>query len=276
MFKIGEFSRLSRISVRMLRYYDKFGLLVPAEIDAKSGYRLYSVEQLPHANKITTLRDMGFGIEDIKRLSTLDDEALANELERRGKELRADIERSERMLSDLENLRRAVLTGSSLFDYEVSLVSVPAYDVVSLRMTISAYDDERLAWEALGAYMKAERISVSDPYIEFCEFHNEGGEGEGVDIEVAVAVDETREGSGAVRFYRTQAYPEVASVMIYGPYENIASVYASFAQWLEAHPSLEMAGNTREIAHRGCWNADDPSEYLTEFQIPVQTKTARS
>lgn len=275
MFKIGEFSRLSRISVRMLRHYDKLGLLMPAETDAKSGYRLYSIDQLPRANKITTLRDMGFGIEDIKRLSTLDDEALVIELERRGKELRTGIERSERMLFDLENLKRAVLAGSSLFDYEVSLVSVPAHDVISLRMTIPAYDDERLAWEALGAYVKAEKVPVSDPYIEFCEFHNEGGEGEGVDVEVAVAVDELREDSGAVRYYRTRAYPEVASIMIYGPYENIAPVYASFAQWLEAHPSLEMAGNTREIAHRGCWNAEDPSEYLTEFQIPVRAKTMR-
>ena len=93
-------------------------------------------------------------------------------------------------------------------------------------------------------------------------------------VEVAVAVDELREGEGPVRFYRTDALPQVASIMVYGPYENIAPVYTAFAQWLEGHPLYEMAGNTREIAHRGCWNTEDPSEYVTEFQIPVHRRSS--
>ena len=39
------------------------------------------------------------------------------------------------------------------------------------------------------------------------------------------------------------------------------------------HPALRMAGPTREVAHRGPWNAEDPQDYLTEFLVPVQ-KTA--
>ena len=58
--------------------------------------------------------------------------------------------------------------------------------------------------------------------------------------------------------------------MVYGPYERIAAAYASFARWLEAHPTLRAAGDVREIAHRGPWNAADPSDYLTELQIPVE------
>ena len=42
MLKIGEFSKLSRISIRMLRYYDEMGLLVPETIDPFTGYRYYS------------------------------------------------------------------------------------------------------------------------------------------------------------------------------------------------------------------------------------------
>ncbi|MFR8008207.1 MAG: MerR family DNA-binding transcriptional regulator, partial [Gordonibacter urolithinfaciens] len=55
MLQIGEFSRLSRISVRMLRHYDQVGLLKPAEQDAQTGYRRYAVSQLAEANRITVL-----------------------------------------------------------------------------------------------------------------------------------------------------------------------------------------------------------------------------
>lgn len=269
MFRIGEFSRLSRVSVRMLRHYDKLGLLQPAKVDPQSGYRFYSADQLPRANRITTLRDLGFLIDDIKRLVSLDDAALASKLTERETELLAQIDDENRRLAALQNLRDSLSTGSGEFDFEVSIKAVPAYDVVSLRMVIPSYDDERLAWEALGSYVKKHGIAVADPYREFCEFHGDDRDGVGVGIEIAVAVDEFGEDQGPIRFYRTEAFEEVASIMVYGPYDNIAPVYASFARWLFEHPLYRMAGNTREIAHRGCWNTEDPRDYLTEFQIPV-------
>ena len=42
MLKIGEFSKLTRVSIRMLRHYDEIGLLRPTETDAWTGYRYYS------------------------------------------------------------------------------------------------------------------------------------------------------------------------------------------------------------------------------------------
>ena len=60
MFKIGEFSKLSRISIRMLRHYDEIGLLVPEETDPWTGYRRYAAAQLMTANRITALRGLGF------------------------------------------------------------------------------------------------------------------------------------------------------------------------------------------------------------------------
>ena len=52
MFRIGEFSKLMQVSVRMLRYYDEVGLLKPAQSDPWTGYRMYSVEQIPVLNRI--------------------------------------------------------------------------------------------------------------------------------------------------------------------------------------------------------------------------------
>ena len=66
MLKIGEFSRLSRVSIRMLRHYDEIGLLRPAQLDAQTGYRYYSEEQLPLVWRVAALRDMGFSLAAIR------------------------------------------------------------------------------------------------------------------------------------------------------------------------------------------------------------------
>ena len=65
MLKIGEFSRLSRISIRMLRHYDEAGILKPQSVDPVTGYRFYGEQQLLHACKIQILRQMGFGVNAI-------------------------------------------------------------------------------------------------------------------------------------------------------------------------------------------------------------------
>ena len=76
MLKIGEFSKLSRVSIRMLRHYDDIGLLKPAEIDDFTGYRYYREEQLFTIGRITSLKDMGFALADINKiLESYDDKA---------------------------------------------------------------------------------------------------------------------------------------------------------------------------------------------------------
>jgi DNA-binding transcriptional MerR regulator len=78
MFKIGEFSRLSRVSVRMLRHYDQLGLLKPSRTDNFTNYRYYSADQLPRLNRILALRDLGFSLEQIGNM--LDEELSAEQL----------------------------------------------------------------------------------------------------------------------------------------------------------------------------------------------------
>jgi len=65
MLKIGDFSRLSQVSVKTLRYYDEVGLLKPTQVDQVSGYRYYSVAQLRQLHRILALRDLGFSLEQI-------------------------------------------------------------------------------------------------------------------------------------------------------------------------------------------------------------------
>ena len=91
MLKIGEFSKLSRLSVRMLRYYDASGLLTPAVVDPFTGYRYYCEEQLPTAGRIAALRDMGFPLSAIDAITQRqgDAAALAQLLEEHRRTLQA-------------------------------------------------------------------------------------------------------------------------------------------------------------------------------------------
>ena len=85
MLKIGEFSKLSRVSIRMLRYCDAIGLLKPAETDRFTDYRYYSEAQLPVVCRITALRDMGFPLAEVRALLPVygDSEALDARLAQR-------------------------------------------------------------------------------------------------------------------------------------------------------------------------------------------------
>jgi len=68
MFRIGEFSKLSQVTVKALRYYDEIGLLKPAKVDPFTGYRYYSADQLPRLNRILALKDLGLSLAQISRL----------------------------------------------------------------------------------------------------------------------------------------------------------------------------------------------------------------
>ena len=68
MIRIGDFSKLSRVSIKTLRYYDEMGLLKPIEVDRFTGYRYYEFDQLPRLYRILALKDLGFSLEEIGRL----------------------------------------------------------------------------------------------------------------------------------------------------------------------------------------------------------------
>ena len=76
MFKIGEFSKLTMISIKMLRHYDEIGLLAPETVDSFTGYRYYSARQLEAAGKIQALKSMGFGLATIREILAQYDNAL--------------------------------------------------------------------------------------------------------------------------------------------------------------------------------------------------------
>src|SRR5512138_3901714 len=68
MIRIGDFSKLSRVSIKTLRHYDEMGLLKPIEVDRLTGYRYYEYHQLPRLYRILAFKDLGFSLEEIGHL----------------------------------------------------------------------------------------------------------------------------------------------------------------------------------------------------------------
>lgn len=270
MFKIGEFSRLTQISKRMLRYYDETNLLKPHRKDP-TGYRLYELSQIPEINKIKTLRDLGFLIEEIRELVTLDDEAFSNYLTKQETEIEQTILSNQEKLSQLRHLKTSFQTKTANMSYEVQIKTVPAYRIVSLRKTIDTYFTEGILWKSFFDKLSAAQIPLSPTNERFTIYHDseEYLERE-IDVELAIVIPKTIEHAEGLMIRELAAEPEMASILVYGPFENIDGVYHSLAQWLNDHPHYRIHGKSRQLPINGPWNCQSSADYLTELQIPVK------
>jgi len=144
MLKIGDFSKLSRISIRMLRHYDEIGLLVPKTTDSFTGYRYYGEDQLPIAGRIISLKDMGFGLVPIGEiLKNYDNpQALADFLAVKQAEVLAEAEETGRRLLLLDTAIKRLRKDDTAMNYNVTLKNLPERLVASVRKVIPAYDQE--------------------------------------------------------------------------------------------------------------------------------------
>jgi DNA-binding transcriptional MerR regulator len=105
MFRIGDFSRLARVTIKTLHHYDEAGLLQPKHVDRQSGYRYYDASQLPTLHRILLLKDLGFSLEQIRDLLRADAQSLATTLDTRRRALAESIAADQSRLRRLEALR---------------------------------------------------------------------------------------------------------------------------------------------------------------------------
>lgn len=271
MFRIGEFSKLTQVSIRMLRYYDEMGLLKPAHTDPFTNYRLYSTEQIPRLNKIVFLRDLGFNVSQIaEALEGLGDQSIARLLENKRAEIEESIRLEQEKLQRIEQAKRDIERKQIQVHYSVLIKEVPAQKVFSLRRRVPDYYAEGQLWKEMGAFVHANNICVSQN--TFTIYHDLDYRETDVDMEVCAPVKELAESRDGFTFREAEAVAKMACTMVYGPFENIKGAFLSFAGWLQAHERYKMAGTSRQIVHRGPWNEEDSSKHLTEIQIPLEER----
>lgn len=268
MFKIGEFSKLTQVTIRMLRYYDETGLLKPAQTDRYTGYRMYSVEQIPVLNKIVYLRDSGFNVAEIAAaLHSESDSLIIGQLDKKHEEVEQAIRLEKEKLGKIELAKKELECSRNEMHYHVTIKPVPEYHVLSLRRIIPDYYAEGRLWKELSAFAAQNKVNaLNEP---FAIYHDEEYKEQNVDVELCVPVKKTGVNSGGFTYRDIESVPTMACTMVYGEFCNIAGAWLSFAKWLQEHGKYQMSGADRQIVHRGPWNESDPGKYLTEIQIPL-------
>lgn len=273
LFRIGEFSKLTKVSVRMLRYYDETGLLKPALTDPATGYRLYSTGQIAPLQRILLLRDMEFTVAEMAAvLRGWDEQAVAGRLRAKRRELLQGIEQQRRRVEKLDAALSDLAGGRLNVHYNVLLKTTPALSILSLRQVIPDHFCEGALWERLHAFVRQKQVPLAPGVNNLAFFYDEGQREQGVDVEVAVQVKRPGKSEGGFVYRTAEPVEDMACVMVYGPYENIGPSYHAFAYWLEEHRQYEMAGPSRQICHIGPYNETDAANFLTEVQTPVRLR----
>lgn len=274
MLKIGEFSKLTKVSVRMLHYYDDVGLLKPVKIDATTGYRLYSVLQVPTLQKIIMLRDFDFQVSEIEEaLNNWSDDILTARLYLKIKEKQNIILQEQKQINNIEFAIESIKKKKLDIHYNVIIKKIPAKTVLSLRKIIPTYHHEGILWKEIFDYIQKNHIEISkqsDNTIAI--YHDDDYKDTEVDVEVSVLVKKIQNSTEPFQFKQLNEVNTMACMMVRGTYSNLAMAYQTFVFWLDEHPKYEMNGLTRQICHRDHTNEENEEDYLTEIQIPVRIK----
>lgn len=272
MLKIGDFSKLSRITIRMLRHYDEIGLLVPQSIDDFTGYRYYSEAQLPLANRVNALKDMGFGLSVISEiLKTYDNpQALKQYLMLKQSEMKEQAEKTGRQQLLLETTINRLGKDETIMEYNVTLKEMPQRYVASLRKVIPAYDKEGMLWEQMMRETAPQNVQYANPCNSLAVYHDEGYKENDVDVEVQISVRGIYENTENVVF-KTVPAALIASATYKGSYEQITAANHAVANWVRDN-NYEFNGAMFSIYHVSPAQTQNPDELVTEVCYPVQKK----
>ena len=271
MLKIGEFSKLSRVSVRMLRHYDEIGLLKPAEIDDFTDYRYYREDQLPAVGRITALKDMGFSLADIIRILEIYDDR--EQLERffaiQQEALEALSRDTAHKLTLLDAARKRLRKEEDM-SYSITIRTIPERYAATVRMTIPRYEDEGMVWGILTEETCRMNLVEGDPCLCAVTFLDGEYKEENVEVMAWKTVKGHYPDTEHVHF-RTLPEATVASCTFKGSYTLITDVYAAVVAWIEAN-GYKTGGPMFNIYHVSPHETQNPDEFVTEVCYPVKKK----
>jgi effector-binding domain-containing protein len=271
MLKIGDFSRLSRVTVKALRYYDEIGLLKPVEVDRFTGYRYYSVDQLPRLNRIIVLKNLGLSLEEVSQLidNDLPAEHIRQLLHVKQAEIRQRLQDEQGRLGQVEEWLRQIEKEGIMPEQDVIIKKVAAQKVASVRGVVPTYGDIDQLFNELCPYLEQHKAQWIGPPIAV--YHDMEYMEKDVDIEVAVPIANSIPTTDRIKVAELPAVEQMACLIHRGPYETIGESYKALMAWAEAN-GYQIAGPDREVYLQGPEPGRSPEEFITELQLPVTKK----
>ena len=271
MFRIGEFSKMSKTTAKTLRYYDEIGLLKPEETDQFTGYRIYTTDQLVQLHRIQELRQIGLSINEIRViLSGRDYEPV---LQKRKAELISMLVEGQSQLSRIE----FILQGEKDMNYFATIKELPGCIVYSKKIIIPNYDAAKQ--EVYFGIIPKIGESIAKQYPElkcatpsYCFITYPDGEHKDKDvvIEFCEAVDKLYPDFDDIVFKEVKPCT-IVSIIHKGAYSDLAKAYAYACKWIDENGYV-IADSPRENYIDGIWNKESETDWLTEVQMPVIKK----
>lgn len=267
MLRIGDFSRLAQVTIVTLRHYDQLGLLKPAEVDTATGYRYYSVSQLPRLNRILLLKDLGFNLEQISRLldENLPVEQMVGMLKLKRAEVEQQVAAEQARLVQIETRLHMIQNENQLPAYEVLLKKIEPLPVLSIRDTLNSYEDIAQLWRELKTYLKQHGFGWVYPNlaiwqeIEYRE-HDIGAE-------AAVPFTTTIPLNSRIQARTLPGIEIAASTLHQGDYTLLPRAYESLIKWNELN-GYRVSGPIRELYLN--YDRTNSHHNLTEIQLPIE------
>lgn len=272
MLKIRDFARLAEVSMTTLRYYDEIGLLKPIHIDPETGYRFYTMDQLPHLHRILAFKELGLGLTQIAEIldEGISPEAVQGMLRLKQAQLQQHIQAEQEQLVRIDARLRSLEQGSGLPTYEVVLKAVKPVTGVSLHLetTDLAYQAHWIG--AIEAMLKRYAVKPSDHLLVLhTESEDECTPGS---VEIVAPVDwrdahTLIAGSeGRLKLCELPAVSRMASTLHHGHPALALVAYQALGIWMENN-AYSIIGPRRKIRLR---REDNLNDALTEIQFPVE------
>lgn len=262
MYKIGEFSKLAKTTVKTLRYYEKEKLFVPSFIDT-NGYRYYSADQLLILARIVNLRQTGFSIEDIK--SILLGQDFKSMLMGRKAEIEKELTEYKYQLSKIN-----FMLEEQGMKYETVLKDLPECIVYYKEGRIKDYSEapEFIISSAEECRTTNPDIKCVEPDYSFINYLDKEYRDHDTGLRYCQAVTSEGIPNETIKFMRLRS---VKAVCVYhrGPYENLGEAYGFVLKFAEDN-GYKIAQLPRERYIDGIWNKENSEDWLTEIQVPVE------
>jgi DNA-binding transcriptional MerR regulator len=273
MFRIGDFSRIARVSARLLRFYDEIGLLAPAHADPQTGYRHYTVAQLAQLNRITVLKELGFSLEQIGDMlkSPPDAEELRRMLLLRRNDVERTVAQESQRLRHIETRIAQIENDGRWSVDDVVERAEPARRLLSIRRQVASFAEAR---DLIPLLREQSRRLL--PRAHGCQLvalaHAPQFESDEIDVEFGYAVEhlelEPPPKHVELTLNDLPAVPRMAVCVRVGLPEDAHLVTAKIGRFVAANGD-ELDGPSREVFLQ----PPDPQrmhEAVVEMQFPVR------
>ncbi|HUQ08872.1 MAG TPA: MerR family transcriptional regulator [Steroidobacteraceae bacterium] len=271
MFRIGDFSRIARVSARLLRFYDEIGLFVPAHADPQSGYRYYTVAQLGELNRILVLKDLGFNLDQVREIvsKNIDPAELRHLLLLRRNDVEQTLAAEAQRLRQIETRISQLETEGRLTADDVVVRAEPACEIISLRRTVPSFGAAR---ELIAELREQSRsFAPRNGLLVVGVAHSPCFEADEIDVEFGLVLPDGSDiepPAGSLLTRRTlEAVPRMAVCVRVGLPEDAHLVTAKIGRYLEASGEA-LSGPSREVFLKPP-NPERMHESVVEMQFSV-------